>query len=763
MAIKAFSGGIQNQPLPEINLANIADGDILVYDIGTKAFQNTAGSFTTLDQVNALIANINSGGAVDLSNYATTNALQTEVTNLTALIGSKATESYVDAKITALPGPTDLSDYITTSALAGAIANFDSSGEVTSKINTAIANATFFDGDYNNLFNTPQIPTLTGYATQVWVQQQINAIPTGGGSATALSGLTDVNTSGATTGQILKYNGSTWAPADDATSGGSGTDADTLDGFDSSYYLNYNNLTNTPPSPTQFSGDYNDLTNKPTIPTAFSGDYNDLTNKPTPIDVSNFLTETEIDSKIASASTGGTVDLSNYVTETELATELANYQPTVDLTSYYTKTETDALIPTPFSGNYNDLINKPTLFDGAYSSLSGAPAVPTDLSQLTDTNSLLSGASYTDTSVDIHLNRASAAAGQVLGWNGSNYVWVNNAGGGAGATSLGGLTDVNNSAPATGMVLKWNGNEWAPALDSTTGISGSSYATEAYVDQKLTERGHHFSGDYNDLVNTPVLFSGDYRDLTNAPAGNADLSLQIVGSDLQLLNIEPDPDTVISTVSLSNLGDAIASNIDYEDLQNLPNLFSGDYNDLVNRPNLFSGNYNDLTNKPYIPSIAGLASTSYVDTAVTGATTGDKIFEANVSQVAKISNVVAASQDNYIMAITTTDATITEVLLMSGDRIEIEDNSTVMYDIHVVGADSTEHHGVKIKGIIDRTSGTIALVGSPAKEILVENDDGWNADVTADTVNGSLKITVQGEASRTVQWTIFVELKTVKR
>ena len=74
MAIKAFSGGIQNQPLPEINLDNINDGDILVYSTAQKAFQNTAGSFTTLDQVNALIANINSGGTVDLSNYATTTA-----------------------------------------------------------------------------------------------------------------------------------------------------------------------------------------------------------------------------------------------------------------------------------------------------------------------------------------------------------------------------------------------------------------------------------------------------------------------------------------------------------------------------------------------------------------------------------------------------------------------------------------------------------------------------------------------------------------
>lgn len=719
MAIKAFSGGIQNQPLPEINLDNINDGDILVYSTAQKAFQNTAGSFTTLDQVNALIANINSGGTVDLSNYATTTALSSSVTNLTALIDGKTTEAYVDAKIAALPGPTDLSNYVTNSDLSAAIANFDTSTEIDGKINTAIANATFFDGDYNNLFNTPTIPSLNGYATQLWVQQQINAIPGGGGGgATALGGLTDVDTTSATAGQVLKYDGNSWAPADDITTGGGGTDADTLDGFDSQYYLDYNNLNNTP-----------------TIPTSYT------------------------DADAIAAITSSSLDMgSNDVITTGKLLYKNVYATIADLPSASTYHGMFAHVHATGKAYFAHA--------GNWVALANESDIPVDVSDLTDTTNLLSGAggsSYTDASVDTHLNKASAASGQVLGWDGSDYIWVNNSGGGGGATSLGGLSDVSNTAPQTGQILKWNGTEWAPAVDATTGVGGSNYATEAYVDQKLTERGPHFSGDYNALTNTPILFSGDYNDLLNKPAGNADLSLQLVGTDLQLLNIEPDPDTIISSVSLSSLGAAIGTSIDYADLQNLPNLFSGDYNDLVNRPNLFSGDYNDLSNKPVVPSVAGLASTTYVDSAIQGATTGDKVFEANVSQVAKVSNVVAASQDNFIISITTTDDAVTEALLMSGNRIEIEDNSTVMYDIHVVGADSTEHHGVKIKGIIDRTSGTTSLVGSPAKEILVENDDGWNANVVADTINGSLKITVQGEASRTVQWTIFVELKTVKR
>lgn len=40
---------------------------------------------------------------------------------------------------------------------------------------------------------------------------------TGTPGATTLAGLTDVDTTGATSGQVLKYNGTKWAPAADAT------------------------------------------------------------------------------------------------------------------------------------------------------------------------------------------------------------------------------------------------------------------------------------------------------------------------------------------------------------------------------------------------------------------------------------------------------------------------------------------------------------------------------------------------------------------
>ena len=727
MAIQAFSGGIQQLPTPDFNLSTtIADGDLLVYKSVDKAFHNETSSFTTLAQVNQLIANIQSGGGVDLSGYVLSTTLAAEIATLNTAISVKADTTYVDAQIAAIPN-TDLSSYVTTAALSGALVNYDTSTEVTGKINTAIANATFFDGDYNNLTNTPVIPDLTGYATQSWVQNQIATTDIkdlldvtnllSGGGATTLGALTDVSVSGATAGQVLKYNGTSWEPASDNTTGGGGSNADTLDSQDGTYYLDYNNFTNTPSIPTDTDTTYTAGTGLTLTGTEFS------------------LTSGHFDGLFSSL--------------TSTPTTLAGYG-----------------ITDGGSGVWADITGKPTTiagfgitdaFDGDYTNLTNKPTIPADVSDLTDTTNLLTGAAYTDASVDTHLNRSSAATSQVLSWNGTDYAWVNNSGGGGGATSLGGLSDVSSTAPSNGQVLKWDSanSTWAPALDATSGIGGSSYATEAYVDQKLLERGDHFSGDYNDLTNTPVLFSGDYADLLNKPAGNSDLSLQIVGTDLKLLNIEPDPDTVISTVSLASLGSAIASSIDYTDLANTPNLFSGDYNDLVNRPNLFSGSYTDLSNKPYIPSIAGLASTSYVDS---------KVIEPNVIREVRVSNVVLATHDNYVMSITTTDATPTEALLTTGNRIVIDNNSTVMYNVHIIGADGTDNYGIKLQGIIDKTSGTLTLIGTPSRETLADTtSDTWSGSVSADTVNSSLKISVTGEAAKTVNWTIFVEQNAVKR
>jgi hypothetical protein len=78
-----------------------------------------------------------------------------------------------------------------------------------------------------------------------------------------ISDLSDVDTEGTPPipGQVLKWNGLQWAPANDSTSGGGGLNADTLDGFDSPYFLDYQNLNN---APTLFDGEFSSLVGTPT-------------------------------------------------------------------------------------------------------------------------------------------------------------------------------------------------------------------------------------------------------------------------------------------------------------------------------------------------------------------------------------------------------------------------------------------------------------------------------------------------------------------
>ena len=102
---------------------------------------------------------------------------------------------------------------------------------------------------------------------------------TGSTPSLSIDDLTDVDTTNTTpvAGNVLKWDGSKWSPGTDATTGGAGTDADTLDGQDSIYFLNYNNLQNTPSIPT----DVSDLTDTTTL--LFDGAFGSLTSKPTTI------------------------------------------------------------------------------------------------------------------------------------------------------------------------------------------------------------------------------------------------------------------------------------------------------------------------------------------------------------------------------------------------------------------------------------------------------------------------------------------------
>jgi plastocyanin len=170
----------------------------------------------------------------------------------------------------------------------------------------------------------------------------------GGGGATALEDLTNVSSTSPNTGQVLKWAGTEWAPAADATGGGGSGIAltDLSVGAEGTASgdgdVSYNNVTGvftyTPPDtssflttiPAQtfasltgkpttiagygitdaFDGAYNSLTGKPTL---FNGQFNSLTGKPTTISgygITDSYTDSDVDTHLNTGSAGSNQVLS---------------------------------------------------------------------------------------------------------------------------------------------------------------------------------------------------------------------------------------------------------------------------------------------------------------------------------------------------------------------------------------------------------------------------------------------------------------------
>lgn len=95
-------------------------------------------------------------------------------------------------------------------------------------------------------------------------------------------------------------------------------------------------------------------------------------------------------------------------------------------------------------------------------------------------------------------------------------------------------------------------------------------------------------------------------------------------------------------------------------------------------------------------------------------------------------------------------------------RVVLPDDSTWSFRIQVT-AHRTDvgngHAGYVAQGVIYRGSGaaTTSLQGSINKTVLAESNASWDINITADTTNGSLKITGTGENGKTIRWLAVIE------
>ena len=120
----------------------------------------------------------------------------------------------------------------------------------------------------------------------------------------------------------------------------------------------------------------------------------------------------------------------------------------------------------------------------------------------------------------------------------------------------------------------------------------------------LTNKPVPFNGDYNSLNNKPSLFNGDYNSLTNKPTFDGNYNSLTNRPVLFDGNYD----------SLNNKPTLFDGN--FNKLTNKPNLFSGDYNSLTNKPRLFDGSYNSLTDKPTFSPPTAPPTAAPTDTAL---------------------------------------------------------------------------------------------------------------------------------------------------
>lgn len=212
----------------------------------------------------------------------------------------------------------------------------------------------------------------------------------------------------------------------------------------------------------------------------------------------------------------------------------------------------------------------------------------------------------------------------------------------------------------------------------------------------------------SDLANT----IGSYLEVSEkgTPGGLATLNLEGFIPDSQIPStIARDTEIVTSYNELDDLPTLFSGS--YNDLTNKPSLFNGSYNNLTDKPTLFSGSYDDLSNKPTIPSLTGYATETYVGTAISN------LIDAAPGALNTLNEIAAAINDDASYA-----ATITTAL---GNKL----------DSNYVTIGNTLLEGV--------SGATYGLIGT-SEYLNVKNTNGYNKEIELDIAAVESKLDTDG-------------------
>jgi hypothetical protein len=192
---------------------------------------------------------------------------------------------------------------------------------------------------------------------------------------------------------------------------------------------------------------------------------------------------------------------------------------------------------------------------------------------------------------------------------------------------------------------------------------------------------------------------------------------------------------------------------------------------IAKSPRLYNEKVNGFT-APVAQALDSVAIGSGAETAPSGTNSlaigkqsYSRIPGGFVQSAGRFTNPGDAQVGRYIVRGTTISPAAQELFVDGtggNQRIVLPDDSTWTFKVTVT-AHRTDigngHAGYTAAGVIYRNAGvaSTAIQGSVQKTVLAESNPVWDINITADAINGSLKISVTGEASKTIRWVALVE------
>ena len=172
------------------------------------------------------------------------------------------------------------------------------------------------------------------------------------------------------------------------------------------------------------------------------------------------------------------------------------------------------------------------------------------------------------------------------------------------------------------------------------------------------------------------------------------------------------------------------------------------------------GTTNALNPKTYNYDVQEVTSTGTVSTLLIG-----KIrVKADITRTATYNgnvNITNSIAGRALYRGDTTTTSPTEIYLngVGGAALPIESEGILAFDALVAGRDNTTGSACafQLYGAIKKDTNTTQIIGSVGKNILGEDSPGFDATISADNSNNTLKLEVTAASTNTTKWTAEIQ------